>query len=1127
MGDSFCRIHRNRRAVHAQQGFIAGLLLVVLLIFSVLIWLLTTTSGALMVLQSGIALTGSGQVQGVEGSIAQGLRIRQLDYRNAALDLALVGFELRVDWLQLRERHLHVPVLRAEAVRIDWLAEPEADTNEAADPVESLAWPELPVTLSLDELALGSLQVSRKGETLPVRFEALRLQFAADAQRAQLVVEQLDLHGMDAQATVSGEITGVGSVPMGVDAGINLAVEQSGRAAQLHLTARGNLEHLLVSLNGLGEGLSIEAHAAITPFSPALPLQHLSAQIRGLNPSAWISDLPDAQLNLDALLELDDSHALAHQEPAAEADAFALDTLQLHGRLTIQEGSHWQKQRLAGGASFYLDRLRLPQVNIDLSAGKNRVRIAGALGNKGDELRFDVQLPQPAAVWPGLEGSGDLKGSVRGSLEQHELTLSARLDLPPAWQSRAAVRTDALKNDDEALDLPAALRQGPVQIELQLGGGYAAADPAHDVPENWQGRVTRLRASNPEVSATLEAPVEVRLQFAQAQQPMRWSVGATQLLLRLPGKRQVLIRHAGSSGSGMHWRSAGSIEDLVPAWVVAQLPRAADPLRVAVQWDLAAEPALAGSLRVTRRRGDIYLPGSPPLALGLKQLDVQLVARAEAGNRSSLNLQALIEGNRVGRLSVSGNTTVVTQSGLPIVSEQERVQLDVNLNVTDLGWISAIVGDETELGGRIEASARFTRVNGVWNATGTITGDDLRIVRVDDGIRLINGTLRGRFTDTQVVIDSLRFPSVIRSTPRNSQVRAWIRQYGDQGSVEATGSWSLETAEGSAEVRLSRFPVVQRADRFIAGSGEIRIEVTPRRMSITGKLQADAGWISLEGAEDLPTLDSDVVVMKHGEVPASDESLPWRMDVEVSLGQNVYLTGLGLSTGLEGEVRIRNTRSGLRANGTVHTRGGEFSIYGQTLVVDHGAVTFQGPLDDPLLDIVAIRKGLQVEAGVQISGTARDPIITLVSYPDVPDVEKVSWLLLGRGPAASGADVGMLVSAAASFLRGDDSTPLHEEFGLDELGIRSGTSLAGRGILPEQTVVGDIKNLAESGSEANQFLVLGKRLTEAIYLTFEQALSGRESIVRASYRITETLSASLRIGTVSGLDLVWSFVFDD
>src|SRR5690606_4443904 len=158
----------------------------------------------------------------------------------------------------------------------------------------------------------------------------------------------------------------------------------------------------------------------------------------------------------------------------------------------------------------------------------------------------------------------------------------------------------------------------------------------------------------------------------------------------------------------------------------------------------------------------------------------------------------------------------------------------------------------------------------------------------------------------------------------------------------------------------------------------------------------------------------------------------------------------------------------------------EFSIYGQTLVVDHGAVTFQGPLDDPLLDIVAIRKGLQVEAGVQISGTARDPIITLVSYPDVPDVEKISWLLLGRGPAASGADVGMLVSAAASFLRGDDSTPLHEEFGLDELGIRSGTSLAGRGILPEQTVVGDIKNLAESGSEANQFLVLGKRLTEAI-----------------------------------------------
>ena len=261
-------------------------------------------------------------------------------------------------------------------------------------------------------------------------------------------------------------------------------------------------------------------------------------------------------------------------------------------------------------------------------------------------------------------------------------------------------------------------------------------------------------------------------------------------------------------------------------------------------------------------------------------------------------------------------------------------------------------------------------------------------------------------------------------------------------------------------------------------------------------------------------------------MPANDESLPLRLNLDIDLGQNVYLTGMGLSTALEGQLRIRNTRSGFRANGTVNTRGGAFSIYGQTLVVDHGIVTFQGPLDDPLLDIVAVRKGLQVEAGVQISGTARAPVITLVSFPDVPDVEKLSWLLLGRGPAASGADAGMLLSAAASLLRDSDNEPLSRQLGLDELGLRSGAALGGRGILPEQTVIGDIKNLTDSAG-ANQFLVIGKRLTDAIYLTFEQALSGRETIVRASYRISERLSASLRLGTVNGLDLVWSFVFDD
>nr|MBF0684146.1 translocation/assembly module TamB domain-containing protein [Pseudomonas sp.] len=378
----------------------------------------------------------------------------------------------------------------------------------------------------------------------------------------------------------------------------------------------------------------------------------------------------------------------------------------------------------------------------------------------------------------------------------------------------------------------------------------------------------------------------------------------------------------------------------------------------------------------------------------------------------------------------------------------------------------------------------------------------------------------------RIVIDRLSFPSVIRSVPDDYRVREWVDKHASGGSIEASGSWSLEDASGSANVQLTRYPIVQRADRFIAGSGNIRIEASPKRLRVDGKVTADLGWISLEGASDLPSLASDVVIVRAGDSAQDSKPLPLLLNLEVNLGDNFYLRGMGLDTGLAGTITVRNQRSGLRANGVVTARDGRFSIYGQTLVVRRGNVTFEGLLDDPLLDIVAVRPNLRIEAGVQVSGTARQPIITLLSYPDVPEVEKLSWLLLGRGPDASGADAGMLLAAAASLLSDEGSEPIYKQLGLDEMGLRSGEGRSARGLLPEQTVVSSVNNMSTSDA-GTQFLVVGKRLTEALYLTFEQAISGRESVVRASYRISNTLSAAVQGGTVNGLRLVWSFVFDD
>ena len=136
--------------------------------------------------------------------------------------------------------------------------------------------------------------------------------------------------------------------------------------------------------------------------------------------------------------------------------------------------------------------------------------------------------------------------------------------------------------------------------------------------------------------------------------------------------------------------------------------------------------------------------------------------------------------------------------------------------------------------------------------------------------------------------------------------------------------------------------------------------------------------------------------------------------------------------------------------GALRTRGGGIEAYGQKLRLRRGTLTFQGRLDNPLLDIEALRTGEQVEAGVKVVGTAQRPRIDLVSYPDVSDVEKLSWLLLGRGPDESGSDAALLLSVGTALLGGGQ--PFYKQFGLDDVSVRTGNLGSSGSILPDRTV---------------------------------------------------------------------------
>ena len=177
---------------------------------------------------------------------------------------------------------------------------------------------------------------------------------------------------------------------------------------------------------------------------------------------------------------------------------------------------------------------------------------------------------------------------------------------------------------------------------------------------------------------------------------------------------------------------------------------------------------------------------------------------------------------------------------------------------------------------------------------------------------------------------------------------------------------------------------------------------------------------------------------------------------------------------------------------------GTYFVFGQRLDIDHGQLIFDGPIDNPAIDVTALRKNLAVEAGVEVTGTVRVPRVRLVSNPPVPDGEKLSWLMTGQGlDRASRADVAALGAASAMLVgRGQRplTTTLANSIGLDDISLR------------------ERSNAVISGT-TSQVVAFGKRINDRLTLVYEQGLTVANNALRIEYALTRFADAARGSGS--------------
>lgn len=531
--------------------------------------------------------------------------------------------------------------------------------------------------------------------------------------------------------------------------------------------------------------------------------------------------------------------------------------------------------------------------------------------------------------------------------------------------------------------------------------------------------------------------------------------------------------------------------------------------------DAATPPRLSAQLQ--RRSGDLSVQtdgafdenttSTQRLQTGIRE------ARLNIDTQGS-NVQARLrwDSERLG-LATADLSTTLSPPGADETAwhwpAQAPLRGTVQASLPQVGVWSALAPPGWRVRGSLSADLTVAGTRAAPLLSGKLNADDLALRSLVNGISFSRGQLRATLAGERITID--RFYLQGRGGVENG------------GTLLASGTteWRNVMVDGTErrqpyinlQATATRLRVSTRPDRRLTLSGELQAELAGPALKLRGQLTADEALFILPD-ETTPTLGDDVVV-RGTEIPLEDPNA-FRVQpdvlVDLDLGNNFEVRGQGLQTRLTGNINLRSTpaQPTPRVLGEVRTVRGTYRAYGQALNIETGVLRFTGPYDNPTLDITAVRPNTTQRVGVIISGTAQVPRVRLFSDPELPDSEKLAWLVLGRPASGAGAEAAVLQQAALALLA--------------RSGGRLDGGLAGALGLDELSFAGSSTNA--DGSTASAALTLGKRLSNRLYLSYESSLAGAMGTVSMFYDLSRRVTVRARAGEENAIDLIFTHQYD-
>ena len=851
-----------------------------------------------------------------------------------------------------------------------------------------------------------------------------------------------------------------------------------------------------------GVPLSGEASLRSAAGAPALASVRLAADGNALRAEGRIAtsgngaaDHWDLSVDAAALNRL--APVFKMLQPA-DADATLAGTLNAKAQVT----GRWPA--LATQGQLDAKALRVGAVSVQSAQARWTLGSSATAPVEAQATLTQASLTQSGAIGPSIE---TLQLQLKGTGRAHTLELRAESKArPPAWaeslQAGAALAPAAAAANPNPRTIALLQAQGEL-VDVAGPGGAALA--------GWRGTLQQLELrSNAPGAAPLLRTQDVTIEAL-------WSGGPARATVQ-PGRATVL--GGALRWSRIAWQAAGGAGSFAQIDAEAEL----EPLRIApllaraqpdfgwggdltvaghlkIHTATTPAPTFSADIVIERRSGDLTVTDElGTRALGLSDLRFGLVA-----DNGTWSFTQGLAGKALG--VVAGAAVVRTAPQATWPAADAPLQGVLELRVDDLGTWGPWVPPGWRLGGALHTSASFGGRFGAPEYTGEVVGTKLAVRNFLQGVNIGDGDV------------------AIHLQGSTARIERFSAKAGG-GSIRLEGDASLgEAPKAVLKLTADKFQLLGRVDRRIVASGAGTLSLDAKRLGFDGQFDVDEGLIDFTRS-DAPTLSDDVVVVRAKGVaspaaaasaaasptaspgasplPTATPSREVALDLRVTLGEKLRVRGRGLDAGLRGELRITSPGGRLAVNGTVRAVDGTYAAYGQKLVIDRGLIAFSGAVENPRLDIEATRPNLDVRVGVAVSGTVANPRVRLFSEPELSEIDKLSWLVMGRASDGLGrTDTALLQRAALALLAGEGGGPtdaITKALGLDEISVR-------------QT----------DGEVRQTVIALGKQLSKRWYIGYERGLNATTGSFQLIYRIAQRFTLRAQSGDDNSLDVIWTW----